>query len=58
MTLVEKIKKYANEHYEESYGAQTIVECFNDAEIAADFTSMKEAKEYMSAKDEQMANCW
>jgi len=58
MTLVEKIKEYAEKHYEESYGAQTIVECYNDAEIAADFTSLKAAKEYMAGKDEQMANCW
>ena len=56
MALVDKIKEWANANYETSYGASCIVECFTDAEIEEQFSSLAEAKAYAALQDDAMAD--
>lgn len=53
MTKVEQIKAWAHDNYEKSYGASSIIECWEDCEIDAEFKSLKDAKSYAKLIDEQ-----
>lgn len=54
--LVEQIKAWAMENYSKSFGASTIIECFTDEDIAEQFKSLDEAKEYAQLQSEQYQN--
>lgn len=56
--LVEQIKAWAMENYEKSWGASVIIECFEDEDIAEQFKSLDEAKEYAQLQSEQYQNAW
>jgi hypothetical protein len=57
-TLLEEIKAYANAHYEESFGAQTLIECYSDKELLEEFSSMEDVVTYVLLKDEQYDAAW
>jgi hypothetical protein len=52
--LVDAIFAECEEHYED--GGDTIVECYDPADILAQFKSVKEAKEFCGLKVEQSLN--
>jgi hypothetical protein len=41
MTLIEQIKTYALDHYNDAYYWSTIVECYTDAELQAEIEQSK-----------------
>lgn len=55
-TMVAAIKAWALANYEKSFGASSLVECFDDDELAAEFTSLADAKRYAKLQSEQFAN--
>ena len=56
MALVDDIKAWANKHYETSYGASVIVECYTDAEIEQEFNSVADAQEFAELQDDRKAD--
>lgn len=46
MTKVEQIKQWALDNYNACYGASTLIECYTDEELDAEFDSLEAAKEY------------
>jgi hypothetical protein len=54
--MVEKIKVWALANYEKSFGASSLVECFTDEELAAEFNSLADAKRYAKLQSEQYSN--
>lgn len=55
MTTVEEIKAWANENYENSYGASALVETYTDDELAEEFASLEDAKAWANLHDEAYA---
>ena len=56
MSVVAEIKAWANENYEKSFGASSLVECWTDEELAAEFTTLAAAKEWAGLQDELNAD--
>jgi hypothetical protein len=54
--LVDTIKEWALQHYNESFGASCIIECMTDDEIRSEFESLDDAKAYAGLQDEQYQN--
>lgn len=50
---VEIIRTWANIAYEESYGAQCIVECMSDDEIDTTFKDLNDAAEWAKLQNER-----
>ena len=55
MSLAEEIKAWANENYEESYGASALIEAYTDDELTKEFTSLDDAKAWAKLHDEAYA---
>jgi hypothetical protein len=55
---VSRIKEWALENYEKSYGASCLIECFSDKELAEKFTCIGDAKAYAKLMDELHGNAW
>jgi len=53
MTKVEQIKAWAMDNYAESYGASSLIECWTDEELDAEFKSLEDAKSAAKLWDEQ-----
>ncbi len=54
--MVEAIKAWAHANYEKSFGASSLIECFTDEELAAEFKSLADAKRYAKLQSEQFSN--
>ena len=50
MNKVEAIKQWALENYASSWGASTLIECFTDEELDAEFESFDAAKQWAGAE--------
>jgi hypothetical protein len=55
-TTVDAIKAWAIANYEKSFGASSLVECFTDEELAAEFPSLAAAKRHAKLMSEQFSN--
>lgn len=54
-TLIRDIQNWAHDNYE-SYGASSIIECFEDEEILEEFSSLADAQDYAALMDEMYSN--